>query len=179
MKYLFAVCAAVLLATSAGAQTRSVTNADLSRYAQQRENAERDYRDNYARRGFPSPEELDRRRKEDAQTTHEYADRIRVQNAEVERAMAQQAAAMRQMSPPVVVVNGQGGYYDPGYFWNGAYYGGGYYYGGGNRFGRGFRQYSQPGYYAGGQFWPTGGATPSRPLINMGPRPGVSPGPRH
>jgi hypothetical protein len=178
MKYLFAVCAAILLAASAGAQTRSVTNADLNKYAQQRENAEREYRETYARRGFPSPEELERRRKQDAQEMHDYADRIRLQNAEIERAMAAQAAAMQQMSPPVVVVNGQGGYYDPGYFWNGAYYGSGYY-GGGNRFGRGFRQYSQPGYYAGGQFWPTGGATPSRPLIQTAPRPIATPRGRH
>jgi hypothetical protein len=176
MKYLFVIGAALLMAVGAGAQTRSVTNEDLSRYAQQREAADREYRENYARRGMPSPEELARQRTEAALATREYADRIRAQEAEIQSAAAAQAAAMRQMSSPVIVVNGQGGY-DTGYFLSGGYYNGRNY-GRGTTFGGGIRQYAQRGYYAGGQFWPTGSATPSRPIFSSGARPIISRGPR-
>ncbi len=39
------------------AQTRTVTNATLSKFTEKRLAAERDYRDNYQRMGFPSPED--------------------------------------------------------------------------------------------------------------------------
>lgn len=39
-------------------QARTVTNADLEKYKNKRIQAERDYEQNYARMGFPSPEEL-------------------------------------------------------------------------------------------------------------------------
>jgi len=177
MKYLFAVCIAMFLACAAGAQTRTLTNSDLTGYAQQRENAEREYRENYARRGMPSPEEIIHRREVAARETREYADRIREQEAEILRAVAAQAA-MRPQPQSVIIVNGQGGY-DTGYFLSTGSYYGGQYYGRGAGFNRGYRQFGQSGYYAGGQFWPTGGATPSRPIISAGPRPMISPGPRH
>ena len=69
MNRTFLIIAAVLSLTLGGmAQTRAaktVTNADLSKFKEKRLDAEQDYRDNYARMGFPSPEELDRQRDED------------------------------------------------------------------------------------------------------------------
>ncbi|MEP6946313.1 MAG: hypothetical protein ABJA02_10380 [Acidobacteriota bacterium] len=155
MKYLFLVCMLSIFSLPAIAQTRSVTNEDLSKYSREREKADRDYLENYARRGLPSPDEIARRRARSAIEYREYADQIRAHDAEVERAAAQWRSQRRGFVPQVIVVSGDQGYGEPDYFYSGGRY-----------FSRGVRQpYSQPGYYAGGQFWPTGSATPSRPLI--------------
>ena len=63
LKMLTKMGIAVLIAAaavSAAAQSsgKVVTNADLEKYKQKRLAAEKDYRENYARMGFPSPEEL-------------------------------------------------------------------------------------------------------------------------
>jgi hypothetical protein len=54
-------------------QTKTVTNADLEKFRQERLKAEAEYRANYARWGFPSPEERDRQRE---QNLKEAAERI-------------------------------------------------------------------------------------------------------
>ncbi len=155
MKYLFFVCLVLLSTLGAVAQTRSVTNADLSKYTRERENEERKYLENYVRLGLPSPAEIARRRTRSAIEYREYADQIRSRDAEIERIVAQQRTQRTNYVPQVVFIAGNSEYRDSGYF----YSGGGY-------FPQRFRQpYSQPGYYAGGQFWPTGPATPPRPLF--------------
>lgn len=61
MKLMFVLSIAFALFTSASAQNnRMVTNEDLEKYRQKRLAAERDYRENYEKMGFPSPEELER-----------------------------------------------------------------------------------------------------------------------
>lgn len=159
MKFLFYMCFVAVAFCSVSAQSRVITNDDLAKYRQQREQAERDYRENYARMGFPSPDELARRREKSALEYREYADQLRTQELEAERLAAQRRAASRYL-PPVYVIGGDSGYGDLGYFFlNGRYYQ------------RPLRQeYAQPGYFAGGQFWPTGSATRPRPLIERRPR---------
>ena len=52
-------------AFAVGAQTKKVTNADLEKYRTERLKAEKDLRENYAKLGFPSPEELAKQQAED------------------------------------------------------------------------------------------------------------------
>ena len=155
MKYLFFVLVVALGAISINAQTKTMTNLDLTKYRQDREKAERDYQETYARRGFPSPEELARRRQKSAAELQEYSDQLRAQKLELERAAAQQRALRTTYVPQFYIVNNEAPAYDLGYF-----------YMNGRNYPRPMRQqYTQPGYFAGGQFWPTGPATRPRPLI--------------
>ena len=76
----------VLALTVVGlSQVRTVTNSTLQKFQQQRLNAERDYRDNYERLGFPSPEELDRQREEDMASRLQLAEQLRQSRLEKER----------------------------------------------------------------------------------------------
>ena len=59
-KVLVVLWLSILTMIPAMTQTKSVTNADLEKFRQKRLQAEKDYRENYARLGFPSPEELER-----------------------------------------------------------------------------------------------------------------------
>ncbi len=139
------------------AQSKVVTNDDLEKYRDARVRAETDLKENYAKLGFPSPEELEQRRQQSAQETAEYAERIRAANLAVEQEEARRRAVRTVYSPPVYMPAEETGYGDFGYIYlNGRYY---------RRQVRQVRQgYTQPGYFAGGQFWPTGSATPPRPL---------------
>ena len=51
----------------AAAQTRTVTNAELEKFRQKRLAAEKDYRETYAERGLPSPQELEKQVADDKQ----------------------------------------------------------------------------------------------------------------
>ncbi len=150
-------CLIVLSGISALSQTRSVTNDDLERYKQSRLKAAREYRENYASLGLPSPEELDRLREQSRVETEALSAKLRAQRIEQERIEMEQQAAVQTEVPYYVYVPIPPG--DPYYS---SFYSSG--------FGRRYRSpirlpYQQPGYFAGGQFWPTGGRTPSRPLI--------------
>lgn len=154
---LFLVFIFSAAAISTAAQSRVVTNEDLAKYREARVKAETDLRENYAKLGFPSPEELERRRQRSAQETAEYAERIRAANLAIEQEDARRRSVRTVYAPPVYFSNGDTGYGDFGYVYlNGRYY---------RQRVRQFRQgYTQPGYFAGGQFWPTGSATPPRPF---------------
>lgn len=75
----------ISLAAIGVAQVRTITNATLERHQQKRLAAERDYRDNYERMGFPSPEELERQREADMAARLELADQLRQARLEKER----------------------------------------------------------------------------------------------
>lgn len=66
-------------------QTRTVTNADLEKFRQERLKNEKDYRENYARLGFPSPEELQRRSEQSSKETSELAAKFRAEERERQR----------------------------------------------------------------------------------------------
>lgn len=58
-------------------QTKTVTNADLEKFRQKRLKAEKDYRENYAAMGFPSPAELVKQNEESRRELNEFADQLR------------------------------------------------------------------------------------------------------
>lgn len=157
MKILFFVCMVFASSMTVLAQKGVVTNLDLEKYRAEREKAKTDYRENYARRGLPSPEELERRNDQDRKVLAETAARVRAERIERERINAEYEAAIRraevaESEPTVIVVNGVA---MPTYYWNN-----------GRRYRYPQVRYnSQPGYFAGGQFWPTGPRTPPKPLF--------------
>lgn len=168
IRSLFLVFIFGALAAAAMAQGRTVTNADLDRYKAERVRGETDLRENYARLGFPSPEEMERREAVALKERNELVARLTRERIEQERIDAQiraASAAYYASQPRTIVVQGAN---DAGIL----SYGYGYNYGYGDwpvirprRMG-----YEQPGYFAGGQFWPTGPRTPPQPLIRIGPR---------
>jgi hypothetical protein len=149
----------------AAGQSKTVTNADLEKYRQERLKNERDYLENYKALGLASPEELERRREQSRLETMELSARLRAERLERERNDAEQAAVerptlpVRYYAPPRV-------YGQVGFFY------GSYYPFSRGRFPRGFQgPYVQPGYFAGGTFIPTGPSTRPRPMfVQVRPR---------
>jgi hypothetical protein len=160
---LFVLVSIFVLAGFAWAQKRTVTNADLDKYKDQRVRAETDLRENYEKLGFPSPDELARREAETVKLRNELAAKLRQEAIDQERIDAQYrtaVAAAYAAQPRQIVV--QGGYDDYGFLSYGGYgFGGGF--GQAGRFPRVIRG-QQTGYYAGGQFWPTPVSVPQRPV---------------
>jgi hypothetical protein len=158
------------VAVVAQAQRRTVTNVDLERYRQERVQAEDALRQEYARNGI-SYDEVMRRNKESQKDLMELAAKLRAERLERERAEAEREQAMWLAA--AARANAQTGelvttsnYADSGVFPGSYYYGYGY---GGRRrvrFGA-MSGYTQPGYFAGGQFWSTGPITPPRPAWSV------------
>jgi hypothetical protein len=155
-----------VMCSLAYSQARSVTNADLEKYKQSRLKAEQEYRENYARLGFPSPEELERRREQSLKETEALSAKLRAERLEREKLELQQWESERLAASQSVTYSSNGQYFDPYFgtgYYGGGYYGGGYYGGNAYRGRRGGRGYyggrsgylgSGPiGYFAGGQFW--------------------------
>ena len=177
----------VVLATISGAAQRSVTNADLEGYRAARLRAEADLRADYARRGLPSPEEMAMRNEESAREAVELSNKLRADRLERDRMSMELRIADRMhedfvRSQQPVYRTRQGyesplyanPYVDGGGFFNGGIYGGGFSDFGGSHDGndgndrrRRGRVQGQSGYYAGGQFWPQGPRTQSRPLVRI------------
>ena len=84
-KAVFSLCFCFCLSVVAFSQTPTVTNLDLEKYRIERTMAEREYRENYSRLGFPSPEQLERQRQEDMAARMEIADRLRQARQDQER----------------------------------------------------------------------------------------------
>lgn len=142
---------------------RTVTNSDLEKFSEKRLEAEREYRETYAAKGLPSPEQIQAQR--DARVKEEVELAARLQAAALER----ERLAVDAMSlQPAPVISQGTPYYSPDYgYWTYGY--GGFAGGFGNRFrGRGFgtnRSY----YAAGGMIWPaplTTGGTRTGPMFS-------------
>ncbi|MEP6788911.1 MAG: hypothetical protein ABJB40_10800 [Acidobacteriota bacterium] len=157
MRSLFVFCLIVGSSLAAFSQGKTVTNLDLETYKQDRVKAETELRENYAKLGFSSPEERERRNAASAQAAAELSAKLRAERLERERidadreAAAALSAAYYRSGQPVQAQQ----YVDPGYFWSN---------------GRRYRlprrgQYQQPGYFAGGIFITTGPRTPPRPIV--------------
>jgi len=144
------LCIIFALSVSAAAQARLVTNTSLEAYKQERLKNEREYRDNYERLGLPSPEELETRNAKSAKEISELTDKLRADELERERIAARFAMRRSVVYSQPVLIGLPGNVYS--YSWR-------------IRHHRFLPRYSQPGYFAGGQFWQTGSATPSRPLM--------------
>ncbi|MFN0140221.1 MAG: hypothetical protein ACKVQW_09065 [Pyrinomonadaceae bacterium] len=166
-KLLFVLCFMSATAAINLAQTQTVTNSDLEKYRQDRIKAETELRVNYARLGFPSPEEMARRNAQSAKEAEELSARLQKdeltrERLEAERAAAEYRAAQYYYRAPQQTQITPS-YYDAAYtyyWWNGRRF----------RIPRLNLPNQQPGYFAGGQFWPTGPRTPSQPLFRVNPR---------
>ena len=120
-------------------QTKIVTNADLEKFRQKRLQAEKEYRENYARLGFPSPEELDRQIEKSRVEREELAARLTAERLQREQQEAERAEAARYSGPNGYYFSGQSTLSDPGYYFgypNTVYYG--------RRFPRRMRNYNYP-----------------------------------
>ena len=131
--------------------SRTVTNTDLDKFKQQRLAGEREYRENYAELGFPSPEELDRQFEESRVEREELSAKLREERIERERiavdrvrAEAELAAAYSADEPPADD-SYQSFYGVPSYGGYGPYFGGFSYRLGRRGFGR--LPYSQRSYF--------------------------------
>ena len=156
MKILYFVCFVFVVTVTAAAQSKTVTNSDLEKYREERVKAISDYRENYAKLGFPSPEALERRNEESRKVLAGVSAKIRTERQERERREAGTRFVQyypRDQRTEIVWINGYPNYY--------YYYPNHYYY----PDGRSQRVYQQPGYFAGGNFWPTGPKTPPRPIF--------------
>lgn len=166
-KLFFVFCFMIATAAIGLAQGRTVTNSDLEKYRQDRVKAETDLRENYARLGFPSPEERVRRNAQSAKEAEELSARLQKEELERERLEAERAASENRAAQYYYRAPQQTeilpSYYDTGYtyyWWAGRRY----------RVPRLNFPYQQPGYFAGGQFWPTGPSSRPQPLIRISPR---------
>lgn len=155
-RLLFIFCFIFVTTNVTAAQTKTVTNLDLEKHRQKRLQAEREYRENYQKLGFPSPEELDRQIEQDRIERSALAERLR--NEELERERIQREENQRQAQIEILRRNANqynqsietgSNYYPSANF--GLYpffnYPAGYYYNNRNRF-RGNR-----GYFLGGNFY--------------------------
>jgi hypothetical protein len=135
---------------------RTVTNSDLERFSQKRLEADREYRETYAAKGLPSPEQIQAQR--DARVKEQLELAAKLEGADLERERL--ALAAMSLQPPQVN-SPDYGYWGYGY--------GGFAGGFGNRFhGRGFG-INQRYYAAGGVVWPaplTTGGTRMRPMFS-------------
>lgn len=129
-KLLFIVCSIFIAVEFVSAQTakRTVTNADLEKFRQKRLAAEKSYRENYEKLGFPSPEELEKERVESRKELARLSARIENENFQLEQMRRAEAHQREQDTLRIVqVYQGAGygnGYYSP--FYSGGFVGYGF-----------------------------------------------------
>ena len=193
----------VALVTVGVAQVPTVDNFTLEKYQKQRIAAQRDYQENYARMGFPSPEELDRQREADMTAQLQLADQLRqarleqqridlqsrgldIQAAAIENEREAREASYAQSQYYGSESQGYMGSYGGGYggYYPGVYGAGGYGYGryGNGRLGRYRGPFGNNGLWPvlGGYRATAVGVYPNNsgvplPMIRRTPRPYVSP----
>jgi hypothetical protein len=106
--YRITVFIVILMGVSyAGAQTLEITNADLEKFRAKRLAAEKELRENYAKLGFPSPEERERQAEKEEKARTELVDKLRAdrlarERVEVERLKV--AADIERPSQPQRVI---------------------------------------------------------------------------
>lgn len=96
-RLLFILCLCFISASPAVAQTKTktVTNADLEKFRQKRLQNERDYRENYEKLNFPSPDDLARQREQRRLENEETIIRRKEERQENENDFAARASALR------------------------------------------------------------------------------------
>ena len=152
------------------AQTKTITNNSLEKFRQKRLQAERDYRENYERLGFPSPEELAEQIEQDRKELSALSERLR--NERMQREAMQREEEYRKAQLEIMR-------FTAGTYANqGAAYGNGFY---PNVFYGGYPSYGFPGgvfygnnYWTGGRVWRGGNFyNPVTPGTVFPPRGGV------
>lgn len=90
---------AILILTAAfsafAQQTRTVTNADLEKFRQQRLESERNLKERYAELGFPSPAQIERQNRERRAAMEEYSDELRRRRLFSQNDIVAEANALR------------------------------------------------------------------------------------
>jgi len=99
----FFVLASILAFAGLGAAQRQVTNADLETYRDQRIRAQAELRQDYARLGFPSPAELERREQERNRHIDQLAGTLRQQALDESRSYRDYESAFASRPQQVVV----------------------------------------------------------------------------
>ncbi len=97
-------------------QTRTVTNVDLAKYRDKRLAAEKDLRENYAKLGFPSPEELAKQYEQDEKERLALFQKLQTARLEREKLEIERqrvAAEFAKAERRVIVIEGQD---DEGYY---------------------------------------------------------------
>jgi hypothetical protein len=93
-RILLIICV-LLAANSVFAQRKSITNASLEKFKQERLKREADYRANYKKLGLPSPEELAQRDADEQKKIDEYTEKARVNRRQTEANFQLRANALR------------------------------------------------------------------------------------
>jgi len=88
-KILLLMCLVLFTGSSVFAQKKTVTNSDLEKFRSKRLSAEKDLRENYAKLGFPSPEELQKQIEKDGAEIEELAAKLRAERLEREKTEAE------------------------------------------------------------------------------------------
>lgn len=106
---IFAIGVVLSAGIAVSAQTKTVTNLDLEKYKTARLLAEKDLRENYAKMGFPSPEELARQQDEDEKARIVLLDKLRAERLERERIEAEnrRISAASYTAQPQIIVESQ------------------------------------------------------------------------
>ena len=99
----FFVLVSILAFAGIGAAQRQVTNADLETYRDQRIRAQAELRQDYARLGFPSPAELERREKERNRHIDQLANTLRQQSLDENKSYREYEAAFASRPQQVIV----------------------------------------------------------------------------
>lgn len=115
-------------AVAQGNSGRTVTNADMEKYRNARVKADEDYRQNYEKRGMPSPEELERRETDRQKRFAEASNELREQRLNDEyneyvRAAADYSNAQRQQQVVYVDRHPNYGSYGGGFYVSNPYWG--------------------------------------------------------
>ena len=119
-RLLFILCLS-LAGVTVSAQTRTVTNKDLEKFKQKRVQAETDLRENYAKLGFPSPEELEKQNVESRRRLSELARRLEAEKIEREKneVLRRQAEAVEAQTIYLQAPAQDRVFYEPNYFGGG------------------------------------------------------------
>ena len=91
----FILCLIFVAANLAVAQTKTVTNADLEKHRQKRLQAEKEYRENYSKLGFPSPEELEKQNEKSRIEREQLSQRLEAKQRENETDFQSRANILR------------------------------------------------------------------------------------
>ncbi len=102
---IFALVVGLAGVVGVAAQDLTITNAEIEKFRQKRLAAEKDYQENYAKMGFPSPAELAKQLEQDRIDNEKLAARLSQERVERERieAMRMQAEAQAVAGPQTVI----------------------------------------------------------------------------
>jgi len=122
MKKFAIVILSLATAVSAFAQAKTVTNADLEKFRQKRVESEKNLRADYARKGFPSPEQIEQQNRQRRFEMEQYSDQLREQRLQSENGILAQANTLRtriaSIDAQINYLRRSGGYSNQGFIYS-------------------------------------------------------------